>query len=93
MILLMITAYIIFAISLGLRTSLLSYITCLARPGLRGRLYGMIQVAEMLGQLIAWPILQDFWARTGNKEDPWLALPFFIMSVSGSNSSRLKSLV
>lgn len=58
------SALAIFTAGFGLRVSLLSYTTSLAKAQMRGRLYGIVQIVESLGHLITWPILQGVWAES-----------------------------
>lgn len=78
--LLIITAVLVLVTGLGLRIALLSYITSLARPGLRGRLYGVVQVVETTAQLITWPLTEHVVISIG-KDNSWVELPFFFTSV------------
>lgn len=85
--LLIITAGLILFTGLGLRVALLSYITSLARPGLRGRLYGLVQVVETIAQLITWPLTEHVVINIG-KDNSWVELPFFFTSVRHSVLKR-----
>lgn len=78
--LLIITAVLVLFTGLGLRVALLSYITSLARPGLRGRLYSVVQVVETIAQLISWPLAEHVVINIG-KDNSWVELPFFFTSV------------
>lgn len=79
--LLIMTAIVIFLTGFGLRVSLLSYVTSLAEPRLRGRLYGTVLVAETIGQLIIWPISRNLLVNVHKRGDPWLEAPFIVISV------------
>lgn len=67
----------------GLRVSLLSYVSSLAEPELRGRLYGAVQVVETIGQLIALPMSEQATVDL-SKDNSWLEWPFIVMSVCSS---------
>ncbi|KAG6355929.1 hypothetical protein INS49_015313 [Diaporthe citri] len=73
-------AVVVFFAGFGLRVPLLSYVTSLAGPKLRGRLYGTVLVAETIGQLIMWPISRNLMVNVHKRGDPWLEVPFVVMS-------------
>lgn len=75
-----VAAAVALAMGSGLRVSLLSYTTSLAGPELRGRLYGAVQIAETIGQLITWPMSEQA-TIDGSKDNSWLELPFLVLSV------------
>ncbi|KAK3938171.1 major facilitator superfamily domain-containing protein, partial [Diplogelasinospora grovesii] len=77
-----IPAVAVFAAGFGLRVSLLSFATSLAENHLRSRFYGVIQMMENVGYLIAAPILQAAWASALEMRGPWLILPFMVVAVS-----------
>lgn len=52
----------------------------MAEPELRGRLYGAVQVAETIGQLITWPMSEQA-VIDGSKDNAWLEWPYIVMSV------------
>lgn len=74
-------AAILLAMGSGLEVSLLSYIASLAEVGLRGRLYGAVQVAGTIGQLITWPIADKASWANYHKYNIWIELPFIVMAV------------
>ncbi|KAL2279895.1 hypothetical protein FJTKL_13051 [Diaporthe vaccinii] len=75
-------AAVVFSTAFGLRVSLLSYVTSLAGPAIRGRLYGTVKAAETMGQIIIWPISRHLLLNVNKRGDPWLELPFVVMSVT-----------
>lgn len=75
-------AVAVFASGFGLRVSLLSFATSLAEKHMQSRFYGVIQVMENAGYLIAAPILQAVWAQGLESGGPWLMLPFIVVAVS-----------
>jgi hypothetical protein len=74
-------ALAIFAAGFGVRVSLFSFATSLAEKGLRAQLYGVIQIMENIGYLMASPTLQTVWASALNLQGPWLPLPFLVVAV------------
>lgn len=77
-------ALAIFASGFGVRVSLFSFATSLVETSIRAQLYGVIQIMENIGFLMASPILQGSWARALDLQGRWLPLPFLVVAVSHS---------
>jgi hypothetical protein len=60
---------------------LLSFATWLPEQHVRAQFYGVIQVLENVGYLVAAPTLQGVWASALVLPEQWLMLPFIVAAV------------
>lgn len=71
-------AVVVFATGFGCRVSILALVTSWASDDIRARLYGVIQIIENAGMLMAEPLLQNIFAASLKLSKAWSSLTFIV---------------